>query len=575
VTVSINVFRINPAFSHWITIVPEYLAPGVYVEEISLRGKSIEGVSTGTTGFVGPTRRGPVAGVPEALASLSEFRAIYGDLDGLHYSPNYIAHAVHAFFDNGGKRLYVSRVAGTGATTAASTHIAVGDDATQAFRFVARSPGEAGNGVISVKLVTRPVSAATLLRNPPGSLLRIGEMLAVRQGDVWRDANGVLVDAAGLAGGEVLTMTISMAGQQEAAVGIRNIGFDREHPRWIGQILSAAPAKHMGQLQNRCAVEIGQHVSAFDLLNGLFGSGLKRRFVLTGGSDGTAPNQAAYEAALAELSKLEDVSTVAAPGHSAYPDHAGIQQALVAHAGRHRAYRIAVLDTPPGQFIQAARDTRARIDSQYAALYYPWVVANNPQSQSGRKRIPPEIVLPPSGFVCGIYARNDSERGVHKAPANAVVQGALRLERDASHAEHEVLNAIGVNCLRDFPGRGCQVWGARTASSDPEWAYLNVRRYCNYLQASIERGTQWVAFEPNGERLWTSVRQIISDFLFNEWKKGALMGGKPEEAFFVRCDRSTMNQADIDGGRLICQIGVAIVKPAEFNHFSLARETAD
>jgi uncharacterized protein len=442
-------------------------------------------------------------------------------------------------------------------------------------RFVARTPGEAGNGMISVRLVAKPASTATLPRNPPGSLLRIGGMLAIRQGDVWHDANGVLVDTAGLASGEVLTMTISMAGQKEAAVGIRNIGFDREHPRWIGQVLAATPARHIGQLQNKCAVEIDEDVSAFDLLNGLFGSDLKRRFVLAGGSDGTAPNRAAYEAALAELSKLEDISTVAAPGHSVYPDHAGIQQALVAHAESHPAYRIAVLDTPPGLSIQEARDTRARIDSSYAALYYPWVVAGNPLSQSGRKRIPPEIVLPPSGFVCGIYVRNDIERGVHKAPANAVVHGAIRLERDVSNAEHEVLNPIGVNCLRDFPGRGYQVWGARTASSDPEWKYLNVRRYCNYLQASIDRGTQWVVFEPNGERLWASVRQTISDFLFNEWKKGTLMGSKPEEAFFVRCDRSTMTQADIDSGRLICRIGVAIVKPTEFNNFHLDQETAD
>ena len=234
-----------------------------------------------------------------------------------------------------------------------------------------------------------------------------------------------------------------------------------------------------------------------------------------------------------------------------------------------------MLDLPPDQLPGEARTLRGLIDSRYAAVYYPWVVVSNPLARPGREDIPRELALPPSGFVCGIYARNDVERGVWKAPANEVVRGALRFELDINFAQQEMLNPIGVNCLRYLSGRGFRVWGARLASSDPEWKYVNVRRYFNYLESSIDRGTQWAVFEPNGERLWANVRQTIADFLYNEWRNGALLGTKTEEAFFVRCDRSTMTQNDLDNGRLVCLIGVAVIKPAEFVIFRIGQKTAD
>ena len=221
------------------------------------------------------------------------------------------------------------------------------------------------------------------------------------------------------------------------------------------------------------------------------------------------------------------------------------------------------------------RTARGKIDSSYAALYYPWVVVPNPLFRPGQDQIPRELLLPPSGFVCGIYARTDVERGVFKAPANEVVQDALRFEKDINFAQQEVLNPLGVNCLRFFPGRGYRVWGARTASSDPEWVYVNIRRYFNYLEASIDYGTQWAVFEPNGEALWYNIQQTISSFLYNEWVSGALLGATQQEAFFVRCDRTTMTQADLDNGRLICLVGVAAIKPAEFVIFRIGQKTAD
>jgi phage tail sheath protein FI len=177
--------------------------------------------------------------------------------------------------------------------------------------------------------------------------------------------------------------------------------------------------------------------------------------------------------------------------------------------------------------------------------------------------------------MAGVYANTDVTRGVHKAPANEVVLGALRFEQDINKFQQELLNPNGINCLRSFPGRGHRVWGGRTLSSDPEWKYVNVRRYFNYLERSIEKSTQWAVFEPNGEALWANIRSAVDDFLFNEWKNGRLLGDSPKAAYFVRCDRSTMTQNDIDNGVMVCLVGVAALKPAEFVVFRIGQKTAD
>jgi hypothetical protein len=231
-------------------------------------------------------------------------------------------------------------------------------------------------------------------------------------------------------------------------------------------------------------------------------------------------------------------------------------------------YRIAVLDSGDGQSVAMVRRMRAAIDSTHAAFYYPWVTVLDPVTQR-------DIQLPPSGFVCGIYARNDIERAVYKAPANEVVTLAIGFENILNKAQQDVLNPEGVNCFRYFPGRGYRLWGARTATSDPEWKYVSLRRYFAYLEHSVDRGTQWAVFEPNGDRLWANVRRTIEDFLFNEWQSGALLGDKPEKAFFVRCDRTTMTQADLDNGRLVCLVGVAALRPAEYVIFRIGQWTAD
>jgi phage tail sheath protein FI len=229
--------------------------------------------------------------------------------------------------------------------------------------------------------------------------------------------------------------------------------------------------------------------------------------------------------------------------------------------------RIAILDPPPGlspQQVGEWRMQKAGYDSKYAALYYPWFTVLDPVSGTN-------IAVPPSGHIAGVWARNDDTRGVHKAPANEVIRGAIKPETRLTKGENDLLNPMGVNCIRAFPGRGIRVWGARTLSSEGEWRYLNVRRLFNYLEESIMEGTQWVVFEPNDDALWARIRRSIAAFLVNEWRKGALFGLTPDEAFYVKCDRETNPAEGIDAGQVVCEIGVAPVKPAEFVIFRLAQ----
>ncbi|MDR7271931.1 phage tail sheath protein FI [Pelomonas saccharophila] len=592
---------------------PEYLAPGVYVEETSFRAKSIEGVGTSTTAFAGPTRKGPIATaelLPEILTSFADFERIYGGTSNLDLQAdtlNYMAHAVRAYFNEGGSRLYVARVflargnddSGLARTADLRPAAAPAEDDTNRIRFVARFPGASGNGAvptreqpqlrgIQTREILAPAPQRVLDSAPLGSMAR-GSAAApfsyfVKRADGWHAVDAAGADgAAGVpdaATAVLITLAVITTDADGSSLAIDDLGYDRAHPRWLGTVMPLQPNRRVDQIENLYAANLGSAVNGLQLLNALFpgaavATGRRGSFPLTEGNDGAVPTDASYAGAFAALAKLDDIAIVAAPGSSAYASRDAIRNALISHAEGRRMYRIAVLDTNSGLNAGAAREARATIDSKYAAMYYPWVVIANPNARPGRDDIPREIALPPSGFICGIYARNDIERGVFKAPANEIVRGALRFERDVSFGEQEVLNPLGINCLRYFPGRGYRVWGARTASSDPEWKYVNVRRYFNYLEASIDRSTQWAVFEPNGERLWANIRETIAQFLYNEWRNGALLGGKAEEAYFVRCDRSTMTQNDLDNGRLVCQIGVAALKPAEFVIFRIGQKTAD
>lgn len=278
------------------------------------------------------------------------------------------------------------------------------------------------------------------------------------------------------------------------------------------------------------------------------------------GADAADPEK---RTGLFTLLNVEDISIVAAPGCTS----ADIQRALIEQCENNR-FRFAVLDgpSPPKDTITDVQTQRQQFDTKYAALYHPWLLISNPFP--GTSGAPTDYVIPPAGHMLGVYARTDIERGVHKAPANEVVMGIVGLQRIVNKEQQEVLNPypVNINVIRDFRNhsRGIRVYGGRVITSDSDWKYVNVRRLLIFIEASLNQGLQWVVFEPNAEPLWARVKRSVSNFLTLAWRNGALEGTKPEEAFFVKCDRTTMTQTDIDEGRLICLIGVAPVKPAEF-----------
>ncbi len=565
---------------------PEYLAPGVYVEETSFRAKSIEGVSTSTAAFVGPTRKGPTEGPPVLVTSFGDFERVFGGFGNLvlgeHETVNDIAHAVRAYFDNGGARLFLARVYNGSGGTAATAWLGGDSDNVNNLRFVARTPGRLGNGSVTVTLRESAASEQSLARAPRGSLVRQGTALYLR-GETGFVATSDGGSALSADGSEVFVIAQVLwrdaDGNEEF---YENLGLGAGHPRFIADVLRQDPDRLVDRLELPLALELG---AAIDLRTGAGVARLHailadedvngRPLDLSGGSDGAQPGSGDYTGPLAELARIDDIAIVAAPGHGRFSERQAIQGALVAHAEARKAYRFAVLETSPGLLPAEALAEKSMVDSSHAALYYPWVVVANPQANPNNASIPRELTLPPSGFVCGIFARNDIERSVSKSPGNEIVRGAIRFERPIGMAEQELLNPRGVNCLRFFPGRGYRLWGARTASSDPEWKYIGPRRYFLFLEHSIDRSTQWAVFENNGPRLWANVSEAVSDFLYNEWRSGNLLGDTPEQAFFVRCDRSTMTQNDLDNGRLICLIGVAVLKPAEFVVFRIGQKTAD
>jgi len=272
-----------------------------------------------------------------------------------------------------------------------------------------------------------------------------------------------------------------------------------------------------------------------------------------------------YTSALEQLEGIEDVSIVVAPDHHRDPDLAA---EIVKHCERLQD-RFAILHAPPGvHLVTKIEQFKPPVDTKFAAFYFPWINVTDPATEK-------DVLIPPSGHVAGIYARVDIGRGVFSGPANEVVLGANSLETNITDVQQQVLNPQGVNCIRQFPGRGIRVWGARTCSTDPEWKYVNVRRYLTYLEQSIQEGTEWAVFEPNEPQLWATVRNTISAFLIKEWHRGGLVGITPEEAFFVKVDQSIMTPDDILNGRLIILIGVAPLRPAEFVIFRIGQWTAD
>jgi phage tail sheath protein FI len=635
---------------------PEYLAPGVYVEEVSYRTKSIEGVGTTTTAFVGPTRYGPLYDPPELLTSLHDFELAYGDGEQLDYADlgevdNYMWHAVRAFFVEGGSMLYAKRIfRATGETDGIARGTVPAAGGGGEISVAARHPGAAGNFHVRFTLsagqnvlAVQKTAAGTGTGSPPTANtpvvrgLNDRDVVLVTQAaggspppepvaaiasatlDTDTGAYTWAFDPAGGGGSppqpiplsaldptqgdqiQVVTVTVSVsANTPDAPASVwSGLPLDQQHrlagaPDALSAVFDATSHEARGM---PIVVSVGTD-DGTDVFARLLGPGGVAALVtpgstvdsrsvdvvLDGGNDGDAPQDAEYEGTvlpddsktgLVALEDIDEVSIVAAPGSTAryavsdadaQMAHA-IVNGLIAHAELMR-YRIAVIDSGVGMTINDVRQMRAQFDSSWSAFYYPWVQILDPITGVAN-------LMPPSGFIAGVYARNDVNRGVYKAPANEVINLAINFERPINKAQQEVLNPEGINCLRFFEDRGYRIWGARTMSSDPEWKYVNLRRYFAFLEHSLDKGTQWAVFEPNGEALWANVRGTIDDFLFDQWQSGALLGDKAEQAYFVRCDRSTMTQNDLDNGRLVCEIGVAALRPAEFVIFRIGQWTGD
>ncbi|WP_309893002.1 phage tail sheath C-terminal domain-containing protein [Archangium sp.] len=370
------------------------------------------------------------------------------------------------------------------------------------------------------------------------------------------------------------------------AAGTSTAGFVGRAPNATARLNEPVALNNWSQFVKEFAQ--GREVKSTPLslaVYGFFENGGRRCFVVNIGDSPSLLGSGPRREGLDLLREVDEVAIVAAPGFT----DPGSYNALLTHAEQMQD-RVAVLDAPEDATVELlcevgtvsvapagkeggaaepprrSKGLRAR-DSKYGAYYFPWVSMYDPFD---RKKL---VNAPPSGHMAGIYARVDGTRGVHKPPANEVVNAAEGLATPLTREELGVLNQCGVNCIRFFPRDGIKVWGARTLSSDPEWRYLNVRRLFCMVEETIAQGTRWVVFEPNDLSLQRAVIRDLSAFLRRLWRDGALVGRTEQEAFFVKCDAETNPPEVVDAGQLVAVIGIAPVKPAEFIIFRIGQHS--
>ena len=517
---------------------PEYLSPGVYIEEIDIGPKPIEGVSTSTAGFLGPTERGPID--PTLITSFEEFQRRFGGF----IKESYLAYAVDGFFRNGGKRCYVSRIYKRPANFSKSTIQAGAGTIT----IKASGPGDWGNRVyykiedanLYKKGDERLKFFKLLVRYYP----KKPEAVEFENTDPKNEPVEEVYD-------NLSVLPSSSSYYKNAVAGVSNL------IRIYDNFLEVEDKNAIERSGGEAGVAEWTPIGDEEVED-------NNTQITNPDYDGEGPleidNRKYVKSGLLGLREVEDISLVCAP--DADED---LTQTIIGECDNAKD-RFAIVNSQVGE----AGDLDAiepPVDSKYGAFYFPWFYVYDPLTKNKK-------AVPPCGHVAGIYARVDTERGVHKAPANEVVRGLMSLQVNVDKGKQDVLNPKGINVIRGFPGRGNLVWGARTISRDPMWKYINVRRLFIFVEKSVQRSTQWAVFEPNNERLWSRVKASLTQFLTTVWKTGALMGITPEEAFFVRVDRTTMTQNDIDNGRLIVVVGIAPTKPAEFVIFRFAQTQA-
>lgn len=565
----------------------EYLSPGVYVEEFESGSKPMEGVGTSTAGFVGLAERGPVGGVPVLVTNFADFKRKFGGYLSNAEFGNYrfLAYGVEHFFLNGGSRAYISRCVPEDAKVSQGSVPAE----APVIRFAAADPGQWGD---DINLILTPASKAKtqILEQIDGAKYRVKKSVGFDSGDVvvlegtgTKQYNKVVKSQDNIIEFEEAFADDCVDTNLVPKVTISTCEFNLEAKyddidEFYGEV--SFNVNSAGYLLNKIAKSVLIRAEVLDVPEGdpfvaLAGENGVVTVSLKGGSNGSrsavtadtfmgTDNGPGKRTGIQAFLDNDNVSIMAVPGIT----DPNVQLTLVAHC-ENLGSRFAVLDVPEDlSKTDEILVHRNMVDSSYAAMYHPWLTVFDPLDKKN-------IHIPPSGSVVGIYARSDNSRGVHKAPANEIVRGCTGLSIPFNKGEQDVLNPKGVNLIRSFPGQGIRVWGARTTSSDPSWKYVNVRRLFIYLEESIKANTNWVVFEPNDERLWSRVKRTIDGFLRTMWREGALAGSTEADAFFCNIGYTTMSQDDIDNGRLICVIGVAPVKPAEFVIFRITQKTSE
>lgn len=584
---------------------PEYLSPGVYVEEYESGSVPMEGVGTSTAGFVGLAEKGDVIGKPQLVTSFSDYVRIFGGYlsEAKYGDKRYLPYAVEHFFINGGSRAFVMRVCPADAKCAATKSDSI-------LKFAAKNPGEWGN---RIKVTVSPVSRVkTQVYEVDGNSAVVRSTDGFNIGDVVEFADGKSYVYNRITAIEEKTITFEnpvnasivdknlvptkFIKSSEIDVSVKYgdvkedylfVSLNTESADYICSRMSrselvtvevgAAPAAKPAESKDKDKKEaqapaVSGIAAPFEAVGG---KGDAIILQLAGGTDGNINAVAASDyigsdggpgkrTGIQAFIENSDVSLMSVPGVTT-PE---VQMSLIAHC-ENMKNRFAVLDMPKDmKKTDELIEYRDMFDSSYAAFYHPWIQVFDPLSKKN-------IIAPPSGSILGVYARTDNTVGVHKAPANEVLRACTGLASSYNTAEQDLLNPKGINLIRSFPGRGIRVWGARTASSNATWKYVNVRRLFIYLEESIRNNTNWVVFEPNTEVLWSRVKRTVEMFLASTWRSGALAGSSPSEAFFVDIGKNTMTQDDIDNGRLVCVIGVAPVKPAEFVVFKIGQYTSE
>lgn len=556
----------------------QYFSPGVYVEEYDNSPRSMEGVGTSVAGFVGFAEKGPTEGGLSIVTSYREFVRRFGrPLSEFEYGEyRYLAPAVEQFFVNGGGSCYVSRVCAADAKAAFAKPGFLSVEAVNV--------GKWGNKI--------QITLTSVVRRRMQMVGKNGDAYVAKQVDGFREGDLVvcggeynriksivdnsvmfeqaftadIVDTALIPSTQVyLAETDICVRCGEEAENYRGVSFNKANPNYIafrmaGSELVKITAEPDGKIGNPVEAILGEGTTdgMFMLENGQDGSIGKATAGTFIGEDNGPGRRTGLEAFV----ELANVNMLAVPGIT-------IPEVIVAMVGQceNLKNRFAILDMPKDSHkVKDLLQYREMIDSSYAAMYHPWLQVFDRSANKTN-------FVPPSGAVAGIYARTDNTRGVHKAPANETVF-ATGLCVNYTKNEQDFLNPAGINLIRALPGQGIRVWGARTASSNANFKYVNVRRLFIYVEESIKANTNWVVFEPNDESLWDRVGVTIRSFLDDMWRNGMLAGASASEAYFVEIGPSTMSRDDIANGRLICNIGIAPSRPAEFVVFRVTQFTA-